>query len=90
MLSLSSRLKKVVVPMMSVMLLTACTTLQRAPVNSEQLGEVIKPLPGAKGATRVDQRKIDQVVAMGCAGKIISKQQCDSHTKASAERKREF
>lgn len=88
--SFKSKPIKVALAMTLVISLTGCTTSTRAPVNFRQLGQVLDPLPGAQGKTRSDQRKIDETVAAGCSGKIISKEKCDAHTKASAARKQEL
>jgi hypothetical protein len=70
--------------------LTACTTLERAPVNYLELSTVVIDLPGTKGATLGDQRNIDKSVAKSCATGILGASQCDVHTRASAERRAEL
>lgn len=47
-------------------------------------------LPGAQGETLRDQDKIDDTVAGGCATGVYKAAECDRHTKASAERRREL
>lgn len=47
-------------------------------------------LPGAQGKTLADQERIDDTVAGGCAIEFYRPSECDLHTTASAERRREL
>lgn len=47
-------------------------------------------LAGAQGKTLVDQNKIDETMASGCAVKFYTPAECDRQTKASAERRAEL
>lgn len=47
-------------------------------------------VPGTKGKTLADQNAIDRHVARSCAAKVYSKEDCNRHTRASAERRREL
>jgi hypothetical protein len=47
-------------------------------------------LAGAQGKTLADQNKIDRTMAPGCAIKLYTSAECDRHTKASAERRKEL
>lgn len=43
-------------------------------------------LPGAQGLREVDQDRIDDTVARLCKVGVYTRQECDRHTVASAER----
>jgi hypothetical protein len=55
-----------------------CTTL--GPANVKTLGDIVGTnLVGARGATPVDQDKINRTVARLCAGSVWNKNTCEAH-----------
>jgi hypothetical protein len=47
-------------------------------------------LAGAQGKTLADQNRIDRTMAPGCAIKLYTAAECDRHSEASAERRKEL
>jgi hypothetical protein len=69
-----------------LVIVMGCST--SGPADVKGLREVIGiSLPGAKGLTLDDQRKIDLTVAGGCGGRIFTKEECRRHGASSWERK---
>ncbi|MDR6432044.1 hypothetical protein [Brucella pseudogrignonensis] len=64
--------------MMSVSMLAGCG--HSGPANVSGVRSVLgSDLMGARGATDVDQRKIDRTIVRGCAGGVWSKDECAKH-----------
>lgn len=82
--------KRVLLSSTLVIVLAACGTSGRAPVNFLELAPVVAPLPGTQGKTADDQRRIDLTVANGCNTGILGSSQCDLQTRASRDRKAEL
>ncbi|QIG68821.1 hypothetical protein EVB68_084 [Rhizobium phage RHph_Y2_6] len=58
--------------------LQSCTTL--GPGDAKTLGDIVGTnLVGAKGATPLDQDKINRTVARLCAGGVWNKNTCEAH-----------
>lgn len=85
----SSRLSRPAAALTTALLLAGCGTsgVSGVPALRQALGS---SLAGAQGKTLADQNKIDRTMAPGCAIKLYTSAECDRHTKASAERRKEL
>lgn len=64
----------------AVLMLAGCSTSKPAPVTTEGLRAVIgTSLIGARGATPVDQGKINETVAGLCGGGVWTRSECARH-----------
>lgn len=70
--------------------LAACTTSGGVRALSPDVAALVADIPGVQGKTIDDQRRIDRTVARSCSTGIMNNQQCDLHTKVSAERRAEL
>lgn len=70
--------------------LAACGTLPLADAPETIERVVGNDLPGAQGKTLTDQDRIDSALAGLCSTGVYDKQKCDTHTRASAERRSEL
>lgn len=80
------KLMKQVAYLGAVLMMAACSISQ--PVSVAGVDRVVgDQLPGAQGLTISDQNRIDDTVARGCAAGLYSRDLCNRHTFASAERR---
>ena len=74
------RLKTGVLAIAAALSVAGCSTTKRAPVTSDGLRDVVgTSLIGARGATAVDQRSVDETVAGLCGASVWSPSECARH-----------